>query len=490
MYIPSTGGAATIPIHLDSLTGSIAGFRLCLAENARAYSFVGVEPGEFMTQCGWEYLNWRRTPIPENLYSHNMTGLIEIMGIASVTDSYVPTCYSGGESLELIRIKTIFAPPNWATGANQGCTASPLMFFWRDCYDNVLFSQGFDSVHAVNLLTANMAGYFETIDLPFPGFGPPKNACDTSASTFLSTMTATNGVYDLICTDSTNPWLGDLNCDGYPHTIADVVTYLRYFLWGLGSFTCSIEASIAGSDINQDGLTLTVADAVLLIRYSIGDGFILDWPTFYTWFPKPAEQPAQIEVRQDGSCALEIDQPVAACYLKLLSNSDLPIRQSDLRDLSGQTMVGSIGDTITLLWINQTGEPVFGMGRHSLFATRDSRYQIVHTEIVDMDARPMAVTISQSLPTEFRLEQNVPNPFNPTTDIAYYLQSPGNVTLAVYNIYGQQVIRLVDEYQSAGTHVVTWHAVDQAGDEIASGLYFYRLETNGNVATKKMLLLK
>ncbi len=485
-----------IPIRLDSLSGTIGGFKLCIAENARAYSFIGVEPGEFMTDCGWEYLNWRRAPIPENLRSpyieqyRFMTGLIEITGIASVTNNYIPTCYSGDESLELIRIKTVFAPPNWATGANQGCIASPLKFFWRDCYDNVLYNQGFDTVQVVNQVFDNYIGYYQTLDFPFPGFGPPNTACDTLPTTVLPTSVATNGVYDLICTDSVNPWYGDLNCDGYPHTIADVVTYLRYFLWGLGSFTCSIEASIAGSDINQDGLTLTVADAVLLIRFSIGDGFILDWPSFYTWFPKPAEQPALIEVRQDGSCALEVNQPIAACYLKLLSNSDLPSRHSDLRDLSDQAMVGCIGDTITLLWINQTGEPVFGMGSHALFNSDLPNFRIVHSEIVDMDARPMAVTISQSLPTEFRLEQNVPNPFNPTTAIAYYLTAAGQVTLDVYNVNGQRIINLVNSYQEAGYHVAEWNAVDYAENAVASGIYFYRLETNGNVATRKMLLLK
>ncbi|MEW5994254.1 MAG: PKD domain-containing protein [Candidatus Zixiibacteriota bacterium] len=89
------------------------------------------------------------------------------------------------------------------------------------------------------------------------------------------------------------------------------------------------------------------------------------------------------------------------------------------------------------------------------------------------------------VPSEFGLEQNHPNPFNPTTDISFTLPSPTHVTLTVYNMLGQQVAVLADGVYGAGNHTVTWDATGEA-----SGIYLYRLTTADFTTTKKMLLLK
>ena len=89
------------------------------------------------------------------------------------------------------------------------------------------------------------------------------------------------------------------------------------------------------------------------------------------------------------------------------------------------------------------------------------------------------------MPNEFMLMQNYPNPFNPVTNFAYSLPRAGNVTLTIYNIRGQVVTTLVDGYQGAGIYDVSW---DASG--YASGIYFYRLQTDEFNQTKKMILLK
>jgi PKD repeat protein len=88
-------------------------------------------------------------------------------------------------------------------------------------------------------------------------------------------------------------------------------------------------------------------------------------------------------------------------------------------------------------------------------------------------------------PAEFTLDQNRPNPFNPTTEISLYLPSDGYVRLNVYNILGANVATLIDGWTSAGEHTVIWNAADQS-----SGLYFYMLTTDKASLTKKMILLK
>jgi hypothetical protein len=95
-----------------------------------------------------------------------------------------------------------------------------------------------------------------------------------------------------------------------------------------------------------------------------------------------------------------------------------------------------------------------------------------------------------SLPTDFNLSQNVPNPFNPSTDISFALPSDSKVSLTIYNVLGQQVKTLVDEHMRAGYQTISWDGTDNTGRTVASGVYFYKLRANDFSATKKMLMLK
>ena len=88
-------------------------------------------------------------------------------------------------------------------------------------------------------------------------------------------------------------------------------------------------------------------------------------------------------------------------------------------------------------------------------------------------------------PEAFVLNQNYPNPFNPATEIAFSLPENSHITLTVFNALGQKVATLVDEKKGAGSYQVRWD-----GDGFPSGVYFYRLETQGFTKTIKMLLMK
>lgn len=91
--------------------------------------------------------------------------------------------------------------------------------------------------------------------------------------------------------------------------------------------------------------------------------------------------------------------------------------------------------------------------------------------------------------TTFELHQNYPNPFNPQTTITYSLDSAGPVTLSIYNILGQP-IQTVSGTQSDGHHTFVWDGKTDAGIDAPSGLYFYRLETQQGILTRKMHLLR
>jgi len=95
-----------------------------------------------------------------------------------------------------------------------------------------------------------------------------------------------------------------------------------------------------------------------------------------------------------------------------------------------------------------------------------------------------------NVPTEFGLDQNYPNPFNPTTDIKFALPAGSHVQLAVYNVLGQNVRNLVDQDMPAGNHKVTWDGRNSDGQQVSSGIYFYRISADNFSATKKMMMLK
>ncbi len=95
-----------------------------------------------------------------------------------------------------------------------------------------------------------------------------------------------------------------------------------------------------------------------------------------------------------------------------------------------------------------------------------------------------------ALPTNYTVGQNSPNPFNPETSISYGLPTATKVSIRIYNVMGQLVRTLVDEYQAAGTHEVIWNGTTDTGSKVASGIYFYRFETADFQKTVKMTMLK
>ena len=98
---------------------------------------------------------------------------------------------------------------------------------------------------------------------------------------------------------------------------------------------------------------------------------------------------------------------------------------------------------------------------------------------------------SESLHTlSFKLEQNFPNPFNPTTTIQFNLNKPANVKIDIFNVEGKLVNQIVNDYRKSGTHKVLWNGRNSKGVQVSSGTYYYRITNNNNVQTKKMILLK
>ena len=100
------------------------------------------------------------------------------------------------------------------------------------------------------------------------------------------------------------------------------------------------------------------------------------------------------------------------------------------------------------------------------------------------------VEVEVEAPTEFSLEQNYPNPFNPTTSIQYAISNKQYVTLKVYDILGNEIASLVNEEKPAGSYEVEFNIHSDEGQNLVSGVYFYKLQAGNFIQTKKMVLIK
>ncbi|MGE5313082.1 MAG: GEVED domain-containing protein [Acidobacteriota bacterium] len=101
-----------------------------------------------------------------------------------------------------------------------------------------------------------------------------------------------------------------------------------------------------------------------------------------------------------------------------------------------------------------------------------------------------AASVHVGAPEEFRLLQNSPNPFNPSTEIGFELPERAQVSLAIYDALGRLVATLVNGVMEPGAHRVVWNGCDRRGGLAASGIYLYRLSAGGHIETRRMMLMK
>jgi len=113
-----------------------------------------------------------------------------------------------------------------------------------------------------------------------------------------------------------------------------------------------------------------------------------------------------------------------------------------------------------------------------------------HVQFNPMSFHDVKLDYDTFLPTIFALHQNHPNPFNPITTIRYDLPENGPVSIIIYDLMGREIKTLVKQVSAPGRYSVNWNGRNQFGKQIASGMYFYRMETPGFQSVKKLIFLK
>jgi hypothetical protein len=152
-----------------------------------------------------------------------------------------------------------------------------------------------------------------------------------------------------------------------------------------------------------------------------------------------------------------------------------------LRDLQGRD----------LPWISGFDGLNFQPGQdYHAYDPAESLYAVVEHAIMILE-KPTLVTEEEQIPPgHFRLSQSYPNPFNDQTVIKYSLTKKARVSLVIYNILGQKVRTLIRNETQSGDVSVSWDGKDDDGEDLSSGIYFYRLRAGQLSQTRRMVLLK
>jgi len=182
----------------------------------------------------------------------------------------------------------------------------------------------------------------------------------------------------------------------------------------------------------------------------------------------------------------------------ILLNDEVPIYGGRYR--IRPSMTGFDGSVLEISFSRQLAVQSLGedaeTGTHTVTITgefTDGNKFISEVEIT-LDGTPPAKIEAQTdqptVPTDYSLGNAYPNPFNPTTTIEFGVPSDGNVRIEVYNITGQKVKTLTNQYYTAGSYTIDWNSTDDSGNEVATGVYLYRMTASDFVETKKMVLMK
>lgn len=340
------------------------------------------------------------------------------------------------------------------------------------------------------------------------GFGNPKDniqRSDLDGSNVEAFITGLTGVGQIQLDLSPIGLAGDANEDGRV-SVLDIILTVRIIL-GSSSAPAQGTAAFVGADANGDA-SIDILDIIKQVNLILN----IDPPVSKSAVPAP------ITVHMDGLRPAPDHRRMIPVRLSNAANS-AGIQMTftfDPRLLRVDTPVlHTTGNQVKFDYFIEDGVLRLVVYSHSAdqhivtegmpfisipampLGHEESTLTLADITVADRHARAIPVTIDQPdiliRPGHagFTLSAATPNPFNPQTAITYTAPVRGHITLTVYNLLGQEVIRLVDEVKGAGRHTVVWHGTDSRGHSVASGIYLYRLTGEGGQAeTRRMILLK
>ena len=474
-----------VSVTIEGAGQNFGGFDFLLSYDNSALNFVDAQPGSMLTTCGWEYFTYRYGA-QGNCTGSCPSGLVRVVAIADANNGpNHPSCFGPALPLpqELFRLKFLVT-----NDRNFECQYVPIKFFWLDCGDNAVATVTGDTLYLEKRIFSfeGNAMWDEFNDALFPDYNRPFGL---GAQDFcmlgdkyepIRCIEFWEGGIDIVCADSIDA-PGDLNLNDIAYEIADAVLYTNYFLYGLAALDPDPqrrEAQIAASDANRDGTPLSVGDLVYLVRVVVGDALP---------FGKLAPFTNTVVVHQDGDIiATESGINLGAALFTFNVGADYKI--TGLTDMTVAQSEAVNGQVKVLVY--DISSKSIAAGVTPLLEVTGA-VELVSTEIADYNGNGMNSRLDKNtLPTDFALSQNYPNPFNPETLIEYALPKSANVVITIYNTTGQKVATVVNGIMPAGRHQVRWDGKDGSGNQVSSGVYLYKFESEGFSETRKMLLVK
>lgn len=474
------GHPATVVVSVDSVDFEISGFNLLLAVDQTSYAVNRITPGQMFEDCEWEYFTYRLIHDSAQYYNlGDYTDLLNITGLASVSSGFIPQCYGLGSAYDLVEIEFLLGLPY--PGHWLDCMWQPIRFYWRDCGDNVLYSRNNDTVFTASELFEY--GYTDPVTYTFPGFGVPDPPCpDPPGQVAVNSLTLRNGGIDSYCL--LYPLKGDVNLNDLHYELSDLVLNVNYFIWGMIVFVRDPGWQLDQCDVDYNGM-VTVSDLIFFIRIVLGDTA----PILSPLKVHPCATASLTTSEGKRLLSLDAGSDVGAIYLRFVSDNGQVLTSSDVTFFGPAFTMGNIGDTTTMLLMDLEGGPALESGAHLLFELDDTDARLVELQVVDMYGLPFKLDYNEvTLPNKLALQQNYPNPFNPATTIGFYLPVETDWSLGIYNIAGQ-LVRQFSGHNSGDVEVL-WDGCDSYSNEVASGIYLYRLESGESSAVRKMMLLK
>ncbi|MEW6753454.1 MAG: FlgD immunoglobulin-like domain containing protein [Candidatus Latescibacterota bacterium] len=301
-------------------------------------------------------------------------------------------------------------------------------------------------------------------------------------------------------------WLDDISIDNPPSAIGtgdvdgngsiqlgDAVLILRH----LARFITLAGNGAAAADVSGNG-TISPYDAVLILQYVAG---------IITRFPAAGKPVSSDAVLAWAQPHVDGETGVATVPLRLEGSGRVNAVQLTVPVDPGQVVVEDLvarvpGDWQVLhrvdgnaLRLVMAGLTPVGPGELAELRVRllqpGSQLRLEGEAVLDESAPQRLLSAGLGArPTRFELQQNSPNPFNPTTQIRYTLPEAGHVRLAVYDLLGHEVRRLTDGVQAGGAHQVEWDGLDEAGRQVGAGVFLYRLESAEQAESRKMVLVQ
>jgi hypothetical protein len=462
-------------------------FLISYEHSLGALTFVSAEMGDMLIQGEWEFFTYRFGPFGNCGPNACPSGLLRITAMAEYNDAgHEAVDFDNSEGDDGLAVLKFLV----SNDRTFNCMYAPVEFYWIECEDNSISSKYGDTLFVERFIydfEGNLIGDPPTGYDLLPGYWGIPEECIPEYKTFpVRGVDYKNGGFKIICSDDIDA-PGDININGIAYEIADAVMYTNYFISGLDAFGEHVEASIAASDVNLDGYTLSVADLVYLIRVIQGDAVAYAKPT-------PGSDNINIATQlMGGNMAVTYDATSSVGAMLMIFEINGTVGEPTLAENAADMdlIYRADGNELRVLVFDNPDQKSASLpaGRNSLLTIPvDGSIDLKSVESADFNGNAMNASV-RVLPTAFDLAQNYPNPFNPQTTIALDLPVASEYNVAIYNVAGQ-LIRHYGGSADAGTVNIVWDGKDSHGNQVASGVYFYKSTARDFSATKKMILMK